>query len=1058
MSKLTLFAFFLFGPILSLGVGAGPLQPAPHSLLTDDPGKMHIDLWGWETTPTYQRAAPVTPEYLMRRAVDESFRWGANLVELYPGGYPLVRRPGWTREGNAEFHRYIHQRDMQIHWFPHSIQSQTFDSSIAGLLGLFDSQFDALTVPPEERIDGMGSEHWQTMTPGLFNLCVWPYSPTAYFYTIHHRYSETLPNEADCSASSGVGSDDQTSDYAAFPMLERGYFKLYDQRNKRYGFQFWGSQAECRSVEMGTFGGLGKPDWVLKQLNDQFRARALAHGRRNVSPSALWWISEAEEMCPEENRRYVYGCSLDPIRCAVSAELTATGRDSIGIGEATTAMAIGRRQSPTRYPYPNATAFIQNNYLRLYHMHDRDDSVLVVDPERLAHYDGNSRAGTLAEPLLSTLLPNGAPAVAASVEFTHAEPAGYVARLIAALRFTDGDKTFREVRTFTVYDDVPCLQVRIQREPSACTTRLQLAGYEDTVSIAPDIYSFTDRDRRMPLLAVFVLDRGKGAREVVRPGEGLDFSAVDSLELAILLPEGLYAPRDYAGLLPYLRKPLELFTLDGDGRGVVSNPYDFPITRLLSATNPPGAPYQVFEYGRWCHRGAQPSLTSPGVDYLKCYLPAHGTAEIQRYGFLAGVARPGWGCQYTTALSNLHRQGTRAFLSVEVKEITSFLFAPRVRFAFEVKRAWLNGKEWRYLEGRHVFLPNRRGRYQLVVEEGGDDAPRLCETFACIDSALWQDGRLSIDAALPPWIEGIPDDFYFHALVRHAGRALTGLEGAQRVRGREREATIIRFRPGRITLRFDFRGSVPSVDARAEIDVHLRRKAALETLAYLKPFDTSLVRIEDRAQTDTLQRDDVLVWNCFFSERMSASLRRDAIAVLAGHLHRGGRAILLANATRVLPDLLEIADATPTTATLHTYYRDNIVWVGVEATAAGGLLDGLDKRDGAYPLIEPSRFDIVKRVLWASDAAVLREAKPLARLAIGYKQPQARTSASEAPDPVLWEYRIGEGRLMAYTMSLRFGLGTPDRRPPSDNEKRFVENLVRYVSDRRSEPCARVLW
>ncbi|MBE7558610.1 hypothetical protein HS125_06585 [bacterium] len=1042
------------------------VEVAPHSLLTDDPGKLHIDLWGWETTPTYQRKAPVTPDYLVHRAVDESFRWGANLVEVYPGGYPLVRREGWSAESNAQFHREIHARDMQVHWFPHSIQSQTFASSIRALVSLFGSQFDALSAPPEERIDGMGSEHWQTMTPMLFNLCVWPYSPATYFYTIHHRYSETLPNEADCSASSGIGSDDQTSDYTAFPMLERGYFKLYDERRKRYGFQFWGSQAECRSAPAGTFGGLGKPDWILKQLNDQFRARALARGRWNVSPSALWWINEAEDMCREENRRYVYGTSLDPIRCAVAAQLLATGRDSIGIGEATTAMAIGRRQSPSRFPHPNPTAFIQNNYLRLYHLHDRDATQLCVDPQRLAHYDGDSRAFTLSESLLETLLPNGAPLKAASVEFDFPEPAGYVAELVARLQLRHGDTLRTEERRFTVYNDVPYLNVRIHRREGGCTTRLRLDGYDKIISVARDVFALSDGRGKLPPLAVFLLDRGAGVEVSPRPGFGLEFLGTpggqDALEIGILLPDGLYTRDDYPELLDYFRKPPERVELDGDGRAIISNPYGFPLTHLVQVENPSGAPYQVFEYGRWAHRGAHPSLRHAGTDYLKCYLPAHGTAEIQKYGFLRGVARPGWGCQYTTALSNLHRTGATVSLTVEVKEITSFLFAPRVRFASGVKQARLNGRDWRYFDGSHVFLPNRRGRYQLVVEEGEDAAPRLCQTFACIDAARWDGEALVFEADLPPWSEGVPDDFYFHALVRHAGRALTRFwMGPSACGARPGEATVVRFRTGRIALRFDASAPVrpiPSVDAQAELEAHLRRKTADETLAYLEPFRPRTLRIGDRAGMERLTRDDVLVWNYYFLEEIPATLRAEAVAVLAEHLRRGGRALLLSNATRVLPDLLGIADAPPTTTTLRTSYRDNIVWVGVDAMAARGLLAGLRPSEGGYPLIEPSRFDVVKRVLWASETAILRDATPLAWFAVGYKQPQAGILAAEAADPVLWEYSLGGGRLAAYSLSLRYGLGTVDRRPPSANERRFVENVVRRLAPGADRPRATVLW
>ncbi len=48
---------------------------------------------------------------------------GANLVEIYRGGYPLEQRAGWSAESTAALHRAIHERDMTVHWFPHRLDS-----------------------------------------------------------------------------------------------------------------------------------------------------------------------------------------------------------------------------------------------------------------------------------------------------------------------------------------------------------------------------------------------------------------------------------------------------------------------------------------------------------------------------------------------------------------------------------------------------------------------------------------------------------------------------------------------------------------------------------------------------------------------------------------------------------------------------------------------------------------------------------------------------------------------------------------------------------------------
>ncbi len=437
----------------------GALRPVPHSLLTDDPGKMHLDLWGWHTSSFYQRSdgRVVSPDYLRKRAVEESYKWGANLVEIYRGGFPLEQRTGWNKESTAALNRRIHELDMLVQWFPHRLDetgvsaadatqhwatnsdtpTNTFPGAIAAMRALGRDQFDALEVPAENLLDGMGTEQWPVMHALLFNLCMWPFNPAMFFYTDNHAFDETLPNEIDVSGSNGSGTDDQTS----------GYYKLPSEIRKRYGFQFWGSQAECRSgITKNRFGGLGQPDWIAKQVNDQFRERARVRGRRNLSPSALWWINEVEEICPDENRRYVYGVSQDPVRCAVTARLSALGE-----GGRKVETEAGIRGLPQRFPYPSRTAFIQNNYLCVFAFDGRDDTMLWHDPERLAHFDNDSPAVQLCGSLAKTVMAEGegVPEVK-SVGFEHVEPAGYKAVLRARLLLDVGGNPVEETRTYVV--------------------------------------------------------------------------------------------------------------------------------------------------------------------------------------------------------------------------------------------------------------------------------------------------------------------------------------------------------------------------------------------------------------------------------------------------------------------------------------------------------------------------------------------------------------------------------------------------------------------------------
>lgn len=434
-------------------------EPAPHSLLTRDPGRMPIDLWGWQTSPDYQRPEPVSPDHITQRAVDESFKRGANLVEVYRGGYPLTDVEGWSAESTAAFVRYVHARNMTVHWFPHYHGGTPYQpvghwkASVTALLALASESADALQAPLDTLIDGMGSEAWNSMTPGLFNHCFWPYSPQAYFHAVHRRYSTALPNELECAASAGFGVDDQTSCFPWTTMLVEHYFRLDERIEKPTGLQFWASQAERRTNE-SAYGGMGHPDWILKQVNDQFRARYRAHGRERYSPTAVWWINEAEEG-HDLNRHYVYGVSQDPVRCAVAARFSVTGEGGV--------TSEGRGLEP-RVSFPAASAFIQNNYLRLVARHDRDAMVLLHDPERTAHYDDHSNALRLAEPFLATVPTEGQGLeLFEAPGFTYPEPAGFKAVFEQRLAFRCGATRITETRTYTFLSDSPWFTATVER-------------------------------------------------------------------------------------------------------------------------------------------------------------------------------------------------------------------------------------------------------------------------------------------------------------------------------------------------------------------------------------------------------------------------------------------------------------------------------------------------------------------------------------------------------------------------------------------------------------------
>ncbi len=1018
----------------------------------------------------------VSPEYLKKRAVEESYKWGANLIEIYRGGYPLEQRAGWTRESTAEFHRYIHDLDMLVQWFPHRLDrdtapkanlishwaegsgdpSNTFPGAVEAMRDLARTLFDSLDVPPDELLDVFGTEQWPLMHADLFNKCMWPYNPAMSFYTDNHAFDETLPNEIDVTASNGFGVDDQTS----------GYHKLPSEIRKQYGLQFCGSQAECRNgIAENRFGGLGQPDWILKQVNDQFRERARARGNRSLSPSAVWWINEAEEMCSEESRRYVYGTSQDPVKCAVTATLASCGQEGIKVETES-----GTRGLSPRYSYPRKTAFIQNNYLCVFALPGQDRLTLWRDPERLGHFDSDSPAALLCDPVVQTVIvASGRAPVVKSVDFEFVEPAGYKAVWRSRLQMECGGCLVEETRTCVVLNDTPYVRLKVERTVSggkiALGARFGLPHYDsltldaaehDHPVDAPVCERLTLKDKsgRYPDLVFLLRARGRLAGVKWTPRQSLTFESLpheqESFEVAVLIPEGLYDSGGIDELLRHLLEPEEAVTLDDAGQAVVTNKRAIPLVKVVRVSGAGPHPYQLFEFGHWVFRGAQPSVVHAGEDYLKCYLPAHGSVKIQRYGFLGDVARPGWGCQYTMTLGECWRRGRRAGTLAEVRVVTSFLFAPRLRFKNRLSEVWLDGKPWRYFDGHHVFLPNRRGRYRVEVIEGDSKDPVIARTFAHIDRSAWQDNCLSFDARLPDWVDGIPDDFDFVALIRHPGRKLVGLENGRLLRSKPSTASIVSFKPGTVSLSFAPApgATIAQADPMAAIEKHLNRRSSVMLAPYLSSFDSGHVpftaAVSDPA---TLRRYGMLVWNHYCLDALPRDLTPDVVEALRDYVSRGGGLFLIANAIRMLPQLT--GDPAPALRTLHIGHHLNTTCesLGLEVVSVEHpIFQGLRQSgDRCVPLISPGAFDIFKRVLPTDAGLAATAGNVLAKMHVECKPGESCTDPIFEPSPVLWEWRIGKGTIIGYGCGFRYTLGSPNRWTPSENAVRIAGNIVRYL-------------
>ncbi len=1059
---------------------ASDVRPVEHSLLTKDPSKPMIDLWGWHTTPFYQRPEVVSPDYLKQNAVLESFKAGANLIEIYRGGYPFEKRAGWTKESTAEFHRFVHDHDMVIQWFPHRIAGRNFEYTIERTEIFVKENFDCLAEPLDVLPDGFGSENWTTITPELFNMCCGSYMPAHYFYTSKHRYSQTMPNEQDVTDSGGYGVDDQTSDFISQYNLYKAYFQLRPSIQKRFGHQYYASQAECRDgTTTNRFGGSGLPDWILKQANDLCRIRARGD-EHFASPSAIWWINEVRETCSTQNRAYVYGISQDPVKCAVTHKFNALGKDNY---------SSKARRLAQRFPYSADWAFIQNNYFQIIHADNSDKCLLRYDPERLAHYDGNSESRTLSDYFLRTLQGEKNLILADDVKFSHIEPAGYKAVLDAELNYKSNSDDFRENRRFIFYSDTSFFKVKIRRSfkkiqnAADIITEIPLKAYEQLTLDNQQYYrskifkphghiKLIDIDGKYPALIFSIYDNNGIKSISFEPGKGLKLhwtrQLKHSCEIGVVIPDGLYNKSSYDKLVKFIKNPETTVELDKQGRYDFTNNFDIPIVKILKVKNSPDKPYFIKEFGRWSFRGAQSSVEFPECDYVKCYMKPNETISLQQYEYIKGILRPGWGCQYTTSIVNCGSKNNISYADVEVKSVTSFLFAPRLRFKMNLKNATINGRPWNYFDKNILFLPNSKGRYHVEVVHGKAESPGLVRSMAPVDKAEYtKQNLLEIETRLPHWVTDTPEGFQFYALISHHGKNIQSVSGAQLVRQAHKKASVIRFLPGIIKVRFtESTENIPDCkfNAASETAMYLCKKSAKETVPYLSQINYQMFSLKELSENPELLRDyNVILWNQYYIDRLPDHCSTAETDLLTNAVNEGKNLFLVANACHVLPEIFDLSDMQMTTE-VATYgalnkFRSKGICISEDLQESDIYKDlEFDKHNNLTAvLVETDRWDALKRIMIPEESSLFREAEKKGSFYISGAHPNLDKKVI-AKSPVLFEWKHGKGVIVAYTTNLRRGMGSMDLMPPTENEYIFIENIIRYLSATKKDCSVAVIW
>jgi len=830
------------------------------------PGRVALDLWGWYAPSTYQRAseAGVGLDYFKIRVMDESFKRGANLVEFFhnfffphfrwpipwdesdperPAGYQYAESAFWTRETLQQLTDEAHRRDMLLQWYQFPAGFADDAQKAAGLRHIARGYGNALSLSPYRSVDGMGLEAFN-LEPRKIWDAVRPFAPGMYIYDLNLNPREVYPNFSPSMMAAHnlepEGYDDR------MPVIPKAADDLYLFRginwpgplatHRPQGRLSIGYQIECRYrrppegpfADTWAFGGGAYPDWVIKQCNDFFRPRYQdpEHGE----PSAIWWINEVENVTDNGQRRYVYAVSMDPIKAALAADLRTTGRG--GYFEAHTlqdpeANAWSRFTFRPREVFPAETTFIQNNFFRLCLSPPRGEGILLYDPEHTAHYDNDSLRYPIVEALPRTDLSRGTAYSKDSIDII--EVGGHQAVVVQTLASHGATLQGTESRRYTICNDAPWVKVVLHRAlekfPEVLSTSFPSGGYDQArfngmvleegqprpLGKGLPWVELKDSRQVYPTLLVILLDRGGVESVSWQAGSDLSFQSPgereEHLSLAVVLAQGFYDEPQYDALAKALAQELPGIRCSADGAlAEIVNEHPVPLVRVVQVEGNPDRPYLVQERGWWVARGAQPSLESPGADYVKVYLPAQGASEIQPYGMIRGVVKPGWGCQYILALGQVEPRATGAGCVAKVLSLTSYLFSPRLEFSRPVHNVRLNGEAWHYYDGPFVFLPNRKGDYRVEVEyrePASEVRPRIACTYAVPEESRLEGGRLVFNAALPEWMHELPPEYPLAALIRHEGLEIATITGARTLQDNKGLGSVIEFLPGTIEIEFE---------------------------------------------------------------------------------------------------------------------------------------------------------------------------------------------------------------------------------------------------------------
>jgi len=847
-----------------------------YSLKGEHPGRAYIDVWGWMNCLDYQRTIKevkpyevITDEqrekdwknsfaadiqYMMLNVVDESFRWGANGQEFYLSNYRQGNTSWpmpWSKEDpikGAETYNYFnfphfgerelkelcsysHLRDSLFHWYGHIPERDAYKHN-HNFIGpgrtskwwLYNLQekmsrdyANFLKDGWLKAIDGWAGEYMELLSQDpngqdLIELTkrIWRYNPGAYMNdnvgNTWSRYVSAISPAFSHTLLSNARDDGDPLDLYGDEIAHGSYGKTY-----------FNLQGDARVKSPSIFGGWIHPDFVVKECNDFFRVRA--YNPEDIHTTAVWWLADNRDTCPDWVRRYVYAVSQDPLKCAATYQLSTLGKGG-GLEQQAQKpkefyphTGLSKFQFRPRNERPCTTSLIQNNYMRAYFSADKDGGELFYDPEGLAHYDGNSLSTPLSKSFISVESEGGVSHFFKVREYL--EPAGYKAVYQEKILIvgSNGEET-KEERRYTLHNDTSYLKFSLKRSSSDKNifTKIGCEGY-DELEIEGRSYRtqlkqkpsqlirFKDKSGLRPDWSILIKNPGNIEQMEWLPKKEIIFHSIDcsneEIEIVFMV-SALYQDGDVSALKSVVQED-EIEAVVSVSGIEIGNQLSLPRVAVVRIKDPTGTPYLAKENGWWMFRGAQPSKEVPDFDYLKVYLAANTTTKIQRYDFIENAVKMGWGCQYTMSLRDIKVKDTTVSCRAKVFSVTPLIFAPRLHYKEKIKWVTLDGRSWHYYHDHFVLLPNQEGIYEIEVGTSGTEIPHLSRTYALVEDTSWDGSRLRFKASLPQWCKKLHKDLKFTGAIATAGWEIERIEGGSVLESRN-NGDIIEFKPGRVIM------------------------------------------------------------------------------------------------------------------------------------------------------------------------------------------------------------------------------------------------------------------